>query len=343
MNITFLIGNGFDINLGLKTRYTDFYPDYMSKNYDNMISNDIKDNYNCWADMELALGQLLKNISKDEVPDYLDQKEQLEKDLSEYLKSQQLALELDASSLQKDLQRNVTEFYKEFSSKDQTDYLEWQKKVTESIRYQFITFNYTDSLDRIVKPAQSNKQFGQHSTSGQGYHDTVGTILHIHGTLQNGLILALDNLDQIPNEDLRSKSKLTQYIIKSKVNERLGTQNTETAQAILGKSDYVCIYGMSLGETDTMWWKYLAKWMKEKDCRRIVLCAYETPTDNPSASENLRQQDKWRDKFLTVAQVDESEWDSLYPRIIVLIRSKIFDFNGVALSNSETEKELISV
>ena len=32
MNITFLIGNGFDIKLGLKTRYTDFYPTYIDSN-----------------------------------------------------------------------------------------------------------------------------------------------------------------------------------------------------------------------------------------------------------------------------------------------------------------------
>lgn len=28
MNILFLIGNGFDINLGMQTRYTDFYKYY---------------------------------------------------------------------------------------------------------------------------------------------------------------------------------------------------------------------------------------------------------------------------------------------------------------------------
>lgn len=26
MQVTFLIGNGFDVNLGLKTKYTEFYP-----------------------------------------------------------------------------------------------------------------------------------------------------------------------------------------------------------------------------------------------------------------------------------------------------------------------------
>ena len=38
MNITFLIGNGFDINLGLKTRYTNFYPYYLEKYPEEMIA-----------------------------------------------------------------------------------------------------------------------------------------------------------------------------------------------------------------------------------------------------------------------------------------------------------------
>ena len=29
MNITFMIGNGFDLNIGLKTRYKDFILDYL--------------------------------------------------------------------------------------------------------------------------------------------------------------------------------------------------------------------------------------------------------------------------------------------------------------------------
>ncbi len=41
MNITFLIGNGFDLNLGLKTRYTDFYKYYMEHNPNNLISKSI--------------------------------------------------------------------------------------------------------------------------------------------------------------------------------------------------------------------------------------------------------------------------------------------------------------
>jgi len=37
MNIIYIIGNGFDINLGLKTRYVDFYKWYVDRNLENTL------------------------------------------------------------------------------------------------------------------------------------------------------------------------------------------------------------------------------------------------------------------------------------------------------------------
>lgn len=44
MNITFLVGNGFDINLGLKTKYTDFTP---------FIA--VKDTTICWDMLSMTI------------------------------------------------------------------------------------------------------------------------------------------------------------------------------------------------------------------------------------------------------------------------------------------------
>ena len=49
MNITFLVGNGFDLNLGLKTKYTDFYPSYLAKGYNDILAKEIEDNDKNWA------------------------------------------------------------------------------------------------------------------------------------------------------------------------------------------------------------------------------------------------------------------------------------------------------
>ena len=54
MNITFMIGNGFDLNLNLKTGYKDFYKYYIENTKEDIISKSIKNNYELWADLELG-------------------------------------------------------------------------------------------------------------------------------------------------------------------------------------------------------------------------------------------------------------------------------------------------
>lgn len=44
MNITFFIGNGFDINIGLKTKYSDFLYYYLdSKKLENFKDKNVSD------------------------------------------------------------------------------------------------------------------------------------------------------------------------------------------------------------------------------------------------------------------------------------------------------------
>lgn len=41
MNVTFLLGNGFDLNLGLSTSYKDFYSYYTKKEPNDFIAKSI--------------------------------------------------------------------------------------------------------------------------------------------------------------------------------------------------------------------------------------------------------------------------------------------------------------
>lgn len=343
MNITFLVGNGFDINLGLNTQYTDFYPYYLSKNHDDIISKAIASNYDRWADLELALGQLLRDVSPEQIAEFLDSKAVLEGDLADYLRSEEKRIDVTSATVLKEFQNNVSAFYKEFSTKDRNAFLEWQKKVGEVIRYQFVSFNYTSALDEIVGQAKQIKQFGTHTTSHQGYNDVVGNIVHLHGTLSSDLILGLDNTKQIENTELQGSAELTNYIVKPTINDALGEGKTEAAKQLIDASNYVCVYGMSLGDTDLMWWKYLVSWLNASPTHKLVLYVYEKATTNPSGPEKLRQQDKWKNKFLKIAGAKSEYADKLRTQIIVVLRSKIFDFSDVKLSYNEIEKELASI
>ena len=63
MNITFLVGNGFDMSLGIDTSYRGFYQWYCEQpsNSDHIekfkehIKNDIEGDGENWADFEMGL------------------------------------------------------------------------------------------------------------------------------------------------------------------------------------------------------------------------------------------------------------------------------------------------
>ena len=102
MKIIIILGNGFDISFGLKTKYTDFYYDFLMKNQDHynifMGENQaihrelvtmIKDNKDVsyWSDLELLIGRSLELFSS--IDTLQKEKAYLEQSLNEYLKKEQ--------------------------------------------------------------------------------------------------------------------------------------------------------------------------------------------------------------------------------------------------------------
>ena len=84
MNITFFIGNGFDINLGLNTKYSSFYPYFIEHaRDDNMIKKWIDGNEKYWADLEEKFGQQLTNISAGDLERFYEDKDELDRLLIE--------------------------------------------------------------------------------------------------------------------------------------------------------------------------------------------------------------------------------------------------------------------
>ena len=62
MNVTFLIGNGFDLGIGLKTAYSDFYNVYCKSDSNDSLAvkkfkSEIQGNYENWSDFEAAFGE----------------------------------------------------------------------------------------------------------------------------------------------------------------------------------------------------------------------------------------------------------------------------------------------
>ena len=90
MNITFFIGNGFDINLGLNTKYSDFYPYFIEKStITNMIRAWLQEDELLWADLEEQLGKELENVEESKREQFYEDKAELDGLLLEYLTQEQ--------------------------------------------------------------------------------------------------------------------------------------------------------------------------------------------------------------------------------------------------------------
>lgn len=146
----FFIGNGFDINLGLKTSYNDFYSYYKIQDSKNMLSESINKNINLWSDLELGLGRFLSNISENQINDFLNCKSDLEKHLIDYLKIQDKKIILNETAFDS-FKNGIIHFYNDFPQEEKNQLLNSISNSHNSINYRFATFNYTHVLDKLIK------------------------------------------------------------------------------------------------------------------------------------------------------------------------------------------------
>lgn len=100
MNITYLIGNGFDVRLNLKSRYKDFLPYFLrNARKDNQLREEIsKDNekFETWSDLEKALGLYTdkEGLSDEEIKNFIKHKLELDECLKRYLVEEQEKFEI---------------------------------------------------------------------------------------------------------------------------------------------------------------------------------------------------------------------------------------------------------
>lgn len=335
MNITFLIGNGFDLNLNLNTRYSDFYKYYIENNPNDLISKSIKEDYEIWSDLEMGLGGFLKNIGDDQIDEFLDSKSTLESKLAEYLTLENNRIQIkDEKALSKEFRNKIINFYSDFSAIEKDHYLQVIGTTNNQINYSFITFNYTNALDMIVSTTQKNyKPFNCHIAGGRSYDDAIIMPHHIHGKLTEDLILGVDNNEQILNDKLKTDSRLTNYIVKSTVNDSLGEKKIEKAKEIIDNSKYICLFGLSIGATDGIWWNYIIEWLNREKENRLVIFIINNKNVLISGQDKIRFRDSIREMMLKRSRCEVSEI-SVQDQIIIIPNSKIFNLENIIIEGN---------
>ena len=340
MAITFFIGNGFDLGLGLKTSYEDFYhyfcdniysPDSSNKIY-KMIKEDEKNNYKNWSDLELSLGKY-SDAYGDDAESFRKDKNELQLALYDYLSNEEKKIRKIEKETIEDFKRKIKNLPNDLAYEDGADFSNFLVNYHGSLEYNFVIFNYTKMVDAFINPIKRNGLFISHQSRGVDFKDKIKNVIHIHGTLSDSPIIGVNDASQIMNNVFKENDKVTYSFIKPNQNSIIRNGNNIAVENLIKGSDYICIYGMSIGDTDKKWWEEIGEWLRNNNSHRLIVFQF-TNEDVLPASERIYIMEELRDRFLGKTKLKAEDQKIVRSRIIPIFNSKIFTFDSIKVDST---------
>lgn len=315
-NVTFIIGNGLDLSLGLKTAYRDFYEHIRSHNLhpENKIYKAIQESPETWADFELALGQYTHYIEKLPEKDrkqgsinFHEELEVLREDLAEYLEKQEKYID----NMANELNFTSTGYFEELSS-GQADRI--RRLLSQSrTNIRFVTLNYTRCLEKILPNLRV-------SLANQSIQ--IGNPHHIHGDLLENLTLGVSDESQLSSSMSGAEKD---DLIKPSLIYSMNDGRIETMRQMINSSSVVVIFGASIGETDKYIWEILNSWIVGSVDGHIIVHKHDSAyTDRTRRSSRKQKQftSNVQDKILRYSGLDGDGISDLKARIFVIHNTK---------------------
>ena len=320
MNILFMIGNGFDLNLGLKTSYNDFYTYYKSKNSESnkiaTLKKHISSNFKNWSDLELALGQYTKNIqSTEEFDEIFDD---IGEHLAQYLLDEEKRLDLNHEKTNNKKLFNDFKYPEKSLSVADANKLQTYKKRWDNNAWNInvITFNYTMSLEKLLDYSAEPISLGDGSKNLRYIH-------HIHGYLDDNMVMGVNDVSQIENSVLHENLNVIEALVKPKCNEVCGHTVDNYCENLIESAHLICIFGSSLGDTDKLWWELVAKELLKDNFKLII---FEKTENVPSRVEHKKERIRREKKkyFLDKTTLTDEEKNLAEKNIFVGVNTNMF-------------------
>ncbi|WP_404989139.1 AbiH family protein [Clostridium culturomicium] len=331
MSVTFLIGNGFDISIGLKTRYSDFY-DYI-KNYfksnENEILMSIENDNDLWSNLEMGLGKYTRYIgnNEDKLEKFYENKFDLDIKLRDYLRKEEDRIDWKHNATIKNVEDNfkryIYNFYELFKPSEKDEII---RAIGNNIasNYKIISFNYTNVIKRCVELLPNKTE-----------------LLYLHGSLEkDNSILGVNDSTQISNKYFSETSDMLVSMCKLDINKEIGEYSTTLAENMLS-NDIICICGMSIGETDKYWWDKVVDNLVRGKINMVIIFRYDTELDMRNLLKVKRKKEFIQDQLLNFYSGEIEDRSMLKNKIKVLFNSNMFKLD-VAFKEDNTVNELIA-
>lgn len=340
MNVTFMIGNGFDLNLGLETSYEKFIDEYRSNNlndsdeiraFKERMEKDLKN----WSDVELALGKCTKDFTGDKAGDaFFECYNDIYDKLADYLEREEQKVDnCSDEMIREGMKHALTNWQRGFRTARNSEIQNRINQIGGGYRYNFIIFNYTKTVDRCIKTIRNTKLLGARTVSNNSYENTISRQVHVHGYTDKDMILAVNDESQIANMDVFADRLIydSHRLIKNKANKLFEEGTDDLAYELLKTSDLIYIYGMSLGETDKLWWQRIGEVLDTHKNTQVIYYSFKAPKDERHYMDFLKHENRIRGKLATYFEEDFYDIDNMLTRIHVVKYNVFEKLSNIAL------------
>lgn len=326
MNITYLIGNGFDLNLRLKTKYSHFYTHFLEENQKNIgtinlkkaIEKDVED----WSDFEKRFGKFTEEFEENSkgITEFNKTYIDVVNSLSSYLKGIEESLDFNLIDKDKFINDiiNIESFLQD---RDKRNINRFKSKFNANpITINFITFNYTEIIEKIIGDRTSNLPIGK---TRNGKNINISTINHIHGYLNKRMIIGVNDETQIFNDFFKNDNRIKYNLIKTISNRISKELIEESCINKINQAQIICLFGLSYGKTDLKWWELIVNQLN-RDCRLIIF-HHEPQNIHPLIpSERTLVEENVKNQFYSLSKISEDKIKSFDEKIIVSVNNNNF-------------------
>lgn len=334
MQITFLVGNGFDISVGIDSSYSSFYQWYLKQpsannniaTFKQEIRKDIENGGENWSDFELGLGKYTEKFTLETADQFIECYEDARENIIKYISIERSKVNVDELS-EGDIEKfkqGFVQFYQDMNPRERRYFEKYSMpNLTENIVYNIISFNYTDTLDKCVEQLGSKALKTWTSNNIVRNARINSNIVHVHGTTGFYPVFGVNDVTQLLNQSLIENRHIHRLMLKPDSIEFLGEFWHEEAEKIIDDSTIVCIWGMSLGESDYRWWSKIYGWLKAKANHCLVLFWYtEKKIDNLSIHKKDLAIEDALEKFYGVLGLSQKERDEIASKIFVVLNTQ---------------------
>lgn len=197
-----------------------------------------------------------------------------------------------------------------------TQYSSWNVNI--------ITFNYTKSIEKILEEKISDINLGK---SNKNIPVVLKGIEHIHGYVDNRMILGVNDVSQLINKTLHSNTETTDRYIKSNCNSTYGLGHENKCLTMVRSANLILIYGMSFGDTDLKWWEAVGDRLIQGAL--VVLYVFDKDANfNGNQGVKIKAyKNNVKDVFLSKTNLPQDKLNDARTRIYVALNTDMFKMN----------------